>query len=63
MTVKQLKEKLNEFPDHMDVYVAERVTDFRYGLVNSISVREINFCDESEGEVLATDKAVVLDEE
>lgn len=63
MTVKELKEKLNEFPDDMVVFVSERVTDFSYGLVNSVYIKEINFTEEPGGEVLSRDKVVIIDEE
>lgn len=63
MTVKELKEKLATMPDNMDVFVAERKTEFTYGLVNSAYVKEINFIEEPSGEVLSRDKVVVLDEE
>ncbi len=46
----------------MDVFVAERKTEFTYGLVNSAYVKEINFVEEPDGEVLSRDKVVVLDE-
>jgi hypothetical protein len=63
MKVKELKEKLNEFPDNMDVFVSERVTDFSYGLVNSVYIKEINFVEEPGGEVLSCDKVVIIDED
>lgn len=64
MTVKQLKEKLAQYPDNMDVFVAERATDFAYGLVNSVRSEEITFGDWADpdfGEV--KDTVVVIDEE
>lgn len=63
MTVKELKEKIANLPDNMDVFVAERKTEFTYGLVNSASVKKINFMEEPNGEVLAQDNVLVLDEE
>lgn len=63
MTVKELKEKIANLPDSMDVFVAERKTEFTYGLVNSASVKKINFMEEPYGEVLAQDDVLVLDEE
>jgi hypothetical protein len=32
MTVKQLKQELGKYPDNMDVFVAERKTEYKYGL-------------------------------
>lgn len=63
MTVKELKQQLAKYPDNMDVFMAERKTEFSYGLVNSAIVKEINFVEEPGGEVLSKDKVVVLDEE
>lgn len=63
MTVKELIEKLATLPENMDVFVAERKTEFTYGLLNSAYVKEINFMEEPDGEVLSRDKVVVLDEE
>jgi hypothetical protein len=65
MTVKELKEKLSQYPDNMDVFVAERKTEFAYGLVNSVRSDEINFIeDPDDEEALARDTVVViLDEE
>ena len=64
MTVKKLKEELNKFPDHMEVFMAERKTEFAYGLVNSVRSDEINFIEDPyDDEVLARDTVIILDEE
>jgi hypothetical protein len=63
MNVKQLKEKIANLPDQMEVFVAERKTEFAYGLVNSAVVKKLNFAEEPDGEVLAKDEVLVLDEE
>lgn len=63
MTVKELRQELEGLPDLMDVFVAERKTEFTYGLVNSANVKEINFLEDPEGEPLAKDKVLILDEE
>lgn len=63
MTIKQLKEKIDNLPDNMDVFVAERKTEFAYGLVNSALVKQINFMEEPNGEILAEEDVLVLDEE
>jgi len=47
----------------MDVFVAERKTEFTYGLVNTISKKEIDFMEEPDGEVLSRDNVIVIDEE
>lgn len=64
MTVKQLKEQLEKYPDEMDVFVAERKTEFNYVLVNSVSKELIRMVDDdiSEEEIPLIE-VVVLDEE
>lgn len=63
MTVKELKEKLATLPDDMDIYVAPRKTEFAYGLINSVYVREITFSEDPDDSPLAEDTVVVIDEE
>lgn len=63
MTVKELKEKLSNFPDNMEVFVAERKTDFAFGLVNSCYQKEINFMEEPDGKPLSKNTVVIIDEE
>ena len=68
MTVKQLREKLSQYPGNMDVFVAERKTGFAYGLVNSVRKEEILFTENpdfnlGEDEVSARDTVVIIDEE
>lgn len=64
MTIKQLKELIKDLPDTMDVFMAERVSEFRCGLVNSGQVREISFYEDmGDEEPLAKDDAFVLSEE
>lgn len=63
MTVKELKEELIKYPDSMEVFMAERKTEFTFGIVNSAYIKEINFVDEPGGEVLCREKVVILDEE
>ena len=63
MTVKELKEAIKDLPDTMDVFMDERLTEFTYGLVNSAEVREINFMEDIDGPVMASDKVLVLSED
>ncbi len=62
MKVKDFKNLPKEF-DNLDVFMSERTTDFTYGLVNSFRIKEINFSEEPDGEVLAREKVLILDEE
>lgn len=63
MTVKELKTELEKYPDNMDVFMSERLTEFKYGLVNSCKMKTINFSEEPGGEIEARDEVVILDEE
>lgn len=63
MTVKELKQKLTEYPDNMEVFIAPRVSEFYYGLLNTVRSKEINFTEEPGEEVLGRDTVVILDEE
>lgn len=63
MIIKELKEIIKDLPDTMDVFLDERLTEFKYGLVNSAKVREINFMEEADGEVISRDKVLVLTED
>ena len=62
MTVKELKEELSKYPDNMDVFMAERTTDFAYGLVDEVSSKEISFMEEPDGKILSTDTVVIISE-
>lgn len=62
MTVKELRQQLELFPDNMDVFVDERHTDFTYGLVNSAQVKNINFMEDPDGPALSNEDVVVLSE-
>ena len=63
MIVKELIEKLSQYPENMDVFIADRKTEFEYGLANSVYKKEINFTEDPNGEVLSTDNVIIIDEE
>jgi hypothetical protein len=63
MTIKELKEKISDLPDRMEVFMAERTTDFAYGLVNSAYVKVLDFSEAPDEKVLAQDSVLVLDED
>ncbi|WP_300440640.1 hypothetical protein [Christiangramia sp.] len=63
MIVRKLIEKLQEYPSHMEVFLAERKSDFAYGLLNSVHSREIPFMEDPDGPELNRDTVIILDEE
>ncbi|HET8838056.1 MAG TPA: hypothetical protein VFM82_03590 [Flavobacteriaceae bacterium] len=63
MTIKELKQKIENLPDTMDVFIDERVSEFTYGLVNSAKVREINFMEEPGGKALSKNEVLIFSEE
>ena len=63
MTVKELKEKIKNLPDNMQVFMDERKTDCRYGLVNSARVDNVDFICEDFETVEWSEDSLILDEE
>ncbi|MDV2458023.1 hypothetical protein CMU99_06725 [Elizabethkingia anophelis] len=66
MTIKELKNKIENLPDNMEVLVGERITEHTYGYVNSGEVKKVLFYDESDPsneDVQAHDEVFVLEEE
>ncbi|WP_144266042.1 hypothetical protein [Elizabethkingia miricola] len=66
MKIKELKEKIANLPDNMDVFIGERVTEYSYGLVNSADVRNILFYDMDDSdneEIQVKENVFVLTEE
>lgn len=62
MKLRDLK-ALPSSMDDLEVFMAERKTEFKYGLVNSATEVEINFSEEPNGEVIARGMVLILDEE
>lgn len=63
MTVKQAMEELSKYPPTMELFMAERLTEFKYGLINSIRPKVIDFVEDPGGPVLGRDKALIISEE
>lgn len=63
MNIRQLKQEIKDLPDTMDVFMDERLTDFRYGLLNTGKVKKINFMEDPDGEALTKDEAFILSED
>jgi hypothetical protein len=63
MTLGEFKKKTADFPDHLDLFIDERLTEFKYGLVNSIERKKINFSEENGGGPTAKAEVIVLSED
>lgn len=64
MTVNQLIAKLQTLPGNMSVFVAERRTDFAFGLVNSVRMSAIQMSENPDGTgESAKETVIILDEE
>lgn len=61
MTVKELKEKLNEYPDNMDVYLYS-TSEFGIGLANSIYVDNAKFSESPNNKPLCSEKVLVIED-
>lgn len=59
MNVKELKEKIKDLPDNMDVFIEQTNDEFRCSIVKDVNVLELMFTDDklkgSEICVLITD--------
>lgn len=64
MTVIQLIHQLNKYPNDMDVFLAERKTEFSFGLLNSVTKQKVDFFDSvDDEEPICSTECVILDEE
>lgn len=57
MTVLELKSKLEGLDETMFVYIVQTNDEYENSLVNKVEVSDISFTD---GEVSATDKALII---
>lgn len=63
MTLGEFREKTKDYSDHLELFIDERLTDFKYGLVNSIEKKKINFSEENGGGPKARVEVIVLSED
>ena len=63
MTKSELIKKLEPYPGNMEVFLAERKTDFGFGLLDSVNSKEVPFMEEPGGKAMAKDTVIILDEE
>lgn len=64
MNLGEFRKKTAHLSDNVDLFMGERLTDFRYGLVNSATFKEINMTEEPDGSgESATQEVIVLEED
>lgn len=63
MTKKDLIKALEPFDENMEVFLDERVSEFDYGLLNTVRVQKINFREEPDGKDLASYDCIILSEQ
>ena len=63
MTIKEFQDALRLYPDESEVFLAPRITEFEYGMANSVRMEEIELMEEPDGPVLSRDKVIIIDEE
>ena len=59
----ELMKTLSEVEGNPEIYMDVRVTNFKYGLVNTAKVKKIRFSEQPDSEVLAEDHVIVISEE
>lgn len=63
MTLGEFRKKTEGWPDTLDLFIDERLTEFKYGLVNSIERKEINFSEYFDSRPLAKGEVIVFSED
>lgn len=63
MNVKQLKEKLENFPENMDVFIEVSNSGFTYNLLNLAEKRKIPFTDGYDVGAKADDNVIILSDD
>lgn len=63
MQVKELKEKIKDLPDHMDVFLEYTSTEFDYSLANTAKVTKVHFREEPESETLSSIESLIISDQ
>jgi len=64
MNLKEFRERTKNMPDNTDIYIGERLTEFKYGLVNSAAFKTISMTEEPDGSgESAKDDVLILEED
>ena len=62
MNVAQLKEKLNDYPDNMEIAIRSTESEFSFAPINQLTEVDVDFKEDPHGKVLNTQKCLLLDE-
>lgn len=60
MTVQELKERLEQLPEHLDVLVCVEMGDYVYNPVSDIKTEDVDMREDIYGDVLATQTYAVI---
>lgn len=60
MTIKDLKNKIKDLPDNMEVLINQTDDQFNYSGLNSVTEVDVRF---SDGDTYAYDKSIILSDE
>ncbi len=63
MTVKELKNKLETYPEHMEVLIEDTDGEFQFKPLEEMEVKNVKFSEGHEGEPFAFEDCLVLGEE
>lgn len=63
MTLGEFRKITESYPDNLALFIGERLTEFKYGLVNSIEKKKITFSEDPYSKPLSKDWVIVLTED
>lgn len=63
MTLGEFRRKTADLPDNLDLYIGERLTDFKYGYVNTVEKKMITFSEEPDSKPLSKVEVIILSED
>lgn len=63
MTLGEFRKQTADYPGNIDLFIDERLSEFKYGLVNSIEKKKITFSEQDGGHQKARVEVIVLSED
>jgi hypothetical protein len=63
MTILDLKQKIKDIPDSMEVFIHQENDEFYLSLVETAKVTEAKFAEEDSSKAMATDNVFLLTDE